>query len=136
MRDDFCTNAANRDFVICVYDEVIKFIDYKRFIRNFTGMLGRNAEYYSEWCSLNLVRRRKDVVCQFHRPKLQFSVVVSVVVSAAAAVLMFCCASVVANAASSPLVGKPISQARDELTKQGWQPALPEPASNKVEKQG
>ena len=27
---------------------IMKLIDYKRFIRNFTGMLGRNAECYAD----------------------------------------------------------------------------------------
>ena len=31
-----------------LYSEMMKLIDYKRFFRNFTGMLGRNAECYAD----------------------------------------------------------------------------------------
>jgi hypothetical protein len=68
---------------------------------------------------------------QLHRSKLQLQELMS----AATIVFMFCCASAAANAAGSPLVGKPISKARAELIKQGWQPAVPTQASKEVEKE-
>jgi hypothetical protein len=42
--------APKRDSVICVYlySKIMKPIDYKNFFRNFTAMLGRNAECYAD----------------------------------------------------------------------------------------
>ena len=42
--------APKRDSVICrcLYGYVMKLIDYNRRFRNFTGMLGRNAECYAD----------------------------------------------------------------------------------------
>jgi hypothetical protein len=42
--------APKRDSVMCVhfYSQMIKLIDYKRFFRSFTRMLGRNAESYAD----------------------------------------------------------------------------------------
>jgi hypothetical protein len=42
--------APKRDSVMYVdlFRPMMKLIDYKRFFRNFTGMLGRNAECYAD----------------------------------------------------------------------------------------
>jgi hypothetical protein len=42
--------ASKRDSVMYVHlhSQMMKLIDYKQFFRNFTGMLGRNAECYAD----------------------------------------------------------------------------------------
>jgi hypothetical protein len=50
--------ALRRDFVICRYSYtyMIKLVDDMRFFRNFTGILGRNAERYAGVVLLKLSR--------------------------------------------------------------------------------
>jgi hypothetical protein len=54
--------APKRDSVMCVhfYSQMIELIDYKRFPRNFTGMLGRNAERYGDVVLPGLSYLRSD----------------------------------------------------------------------------
>jgi hypothetical protein len=50
MKSASAAVAPKRDSVMYVdlFRPMMKLIDYKRFFRNFTGMLGRNAECYAD----------------------------------------------------------------------------------------
>jgi hypothetical protein len=71
MRSALGAIAPKRDFVMCgcSHSYLIKLIDHKRIFRNFTRMLGRNAECYLDVALSKLsYRHSKWIVTQ--SPKL------------------------------------------------------------------